>query len=135
MIGSPWKIAAVVLLSLVLLLAGYLVSALSQRNDARRERDAAVATAADLRTTLAVCRSNVAGLAEAVAEQGEAVLRAQEQGASEQEAGRQALEAVQQRNADLVESVGVLRRLLASGAAPTTCEGGWDAFRSAVSGK
>jgi flagellar motility protein MotE (MotC chaperone) len=131
MTAVPWKVSTAALLVIVLALLVAVVSIASARNEARRARDSAVAAVGVLAGNLATCRGNTATLEAAVRDQGLATRQAAERAETEQAEGQRQLRAVEARNSGLLESVHVLRGLLAR-EAPKTCQEGWDAFSSAV---
>lgn len=118
-----WKIgtAAALALSLVLLASLFIVG--GQRNEARRDRDAALAR-------VELLTSNVSTLERAIESQGRSIADAEKAAQSERDLGQARIAAVQAQNKTLLADVGKIRSLLSGASTPQSCVEGINALRN-----
>jgi len=125
------KILAGVLAALVLALVCVSLLVAGQRNEARRQRDAALSTVATLTADLSTCRGNTKTLQGGIDAQNRAVADLAEAARIRQETGARALQAAQSTTRTLTEQNRVLHAIIQT-THPETCDATFDAARGAL---
>lgn len=125
-----WKLGAVVALALSVLLLIALFIIGGQRNEARTQRDSAIARASALAADLSSCQGNVASLASSIKDQGASIERSEAKAKAERDLGNARYAAAEAANKKLREDVAYYKSLLDGQDAPKTCEEGLNAIRA-----
>lgn len=125
-----WKLstAAALALSLVLLVALFIIG--GQRNEARRDRDAANIKVSVLTADLSTCRGNVSTLEGSLKRQGQSIADAERAAQNERDLGQARITTVQAQNKTLLAEVAKIRALLTGAATPQSCAEGINALRA-----
>jgi len=129
-VNIGWKLGAVaaLALSVLLLIALFIIG--GQRNEARRDRDAATQRVAVLTADLSTCRNSVATLGEAVKNQGQSIQNAEAVATLERDLGQSRVAAAQATSKKLQGDVAYLQKLLKGADAPKSCQEGLNAIRA-----
>lgn len=125
------KIVVGVLAALVLVLVCVSLLVAGQRNEARRQRDAALSTVRSLTADLSTCRGNTATLQVGIDAQNLAVDQLRQDAARRQETGARALQSAQATTRALAEQNRVLHAIIQT-TKPETCDATFDAARAGL---